>query len=160
MILVQEAIELMHKFEGIKLVAYECPASLRMPLNKKFYTIGYGNTFYEDGTKVKLGESITLERANELFNNIVEISFCRKIRGLIKSEINNNQFSALVSFAYNIGVGNSRRGFASSTLLKKVNKNPNDLTIKNEFLKWNKARGIVLLGLTRRRISESNLYFS
>lgn len=151
MILTNDGIELLHRYEGLRLNSYLCPA--------KVPTIGYGNTFYEDGTKVKLGETITLERANELFNNIVEISFCRKIRGLIISEINNNQFSALVSFAYNIGIGNSKRGFASSTLLKKVNINPNDPTIAKEFLKWNKAGGIVLLGLTRRRISESNLYF-
>jgi lysozyme len=147
MTLTNDGIELLHRYEGLRLNSYLCPA--------KVPTIGYGNTFYEDGTKVKLGQSITLERANELFNNIVEISFCRKIRGLIISEINNNQFSALVSLAYNVGIGN----FKKSTLLKKVNINPNDPTIAREFLKWNKAGGIVLLGLTRRRISESNLYF-
>jgi lysozyme len=48
---------------------------------------------------------------------------------------------------------------AKSTLLKKVNINPNDLTIRNEFLKWNKAGGKVLNGLTKRRESEANLYF-
>ena len=66
------------------------------------------------------------------------------------------QFDALVSFAYNVGVGN----FAKSTLLKKVNANPNDPTIRSEFEKWNKANGRVLKGLVTRRKEEADLYFT
>ncbi len=67
-----------------------------------------------------------------------------------------NQFDALVSFCYNVGPANLK----SSTLLKKVNINPNDPTIKNEFLKWTKAGGKVLKGLVTRRTAEAELYFT
>jgi lysozyme len=70
--------------------------------------------------------------------------------------ITQNQFDALVSFCYNVGPSNLK----SSTLLKKVNLNPNDPTIKNEFLKWNRGGGKVLDGLTRRRQAEADLYFT
>ena len=70
--------------------------------------------------------------------------------------INQNKFDALCCFAYNVGVN----ALKSSTLLKKVNINPNDPTIKNEFLKWNKANGRALTGLTKRRQEEADLYGS
>lgn len=143
-----KGIELMHQYEGLRLTSYLCPA------NK--WTIGYGNTFYEDGKKVQPNQTITKARADELFKNIVNNSFSQPIRNLLKVELNENQFSALVCFAYNIGIGN----LSKSTLLKKVNINPNDISIKKEFLKWNKSGGRVLNGLTKRRQSESELYFS
>lgn len=142
----QSGIDLMHEFEGLKLESYLCPAGIP--------TIGYGNTFYESGRKVKLGENISKERAEMLFKWVAD-SFAVQVRQLVKVELNENQFSALVSFAYNLGIANLR----SSTLLKKVNANPNDGTIFNEFLRWNKAGGKVLSGLTRRRQAEANLYF-
>lgn len=144
----EKGIALMHQFEGLKLEAYLCPA--------KVWTIGYGNTYYEDGTKVKQGDKITKERAEQLFTNITEEKFCKPLRTLIKSKVNDNQFSALVCFAYNLGTG----AISKSTLLKKVNVNPNDITISAEFMKWNKAGGKVLNGLTRRREAESKLYFT
>jgi lysozyme len=144
---VNDAIILMHKYEGLRLDAYLCPA--------KVPTIGYGNTFYEDGSKVKIGDKITKKRADELFNNVLEKNFATPVRGLIKSKVTNNQFSALVSFAYNVGVSNLQR----STLLKMVNVNPKDPAIRAQFMRWNKAGGKELLGLTRRREAEANLYF-
>jgi len=69
--------------------------------------------------------------------------------------ITQNQFDALVSLAYNIGVGNLK----SSTLLKKVNNNPKDLAIQKEFMKWVNAGGKKLEGLIKRRTEEANLYF-
>jgi lysozyme len=147
MIVTNDALKLLHKYEGLVLDAYLCPA--------KVPTIGYGNTFYEDGSKVKMGDKITKERAIELFENILENNFASQVKRLIKSRVTNNQFSALVSFAYNVGVGNLKR----STLLKLVNSNPNDPAIRNQFMRWNRAGGKVLLGLTRRRESEANLYF-
>jgi lysozyme len=69
--------------------------------------------------------------------------------------INQNQFDALVDFAYNLGTGNLK----SSTLLKKVNADPKDHKISEEFLKWNRAGGKVLKGLTARRVAEAELYF-
>src|SRR5690606_30423679 len=74
---------------------------------------------------------------------------------LVTSTINQNQFDALVSFSYNIGLGSLK----SSTLLKRVNNNPQDADICNQFSRWNKAGGKVLLGLTRRRKEEAELYF-
>jgi lysozyme len=140
-------IKLMHQFEGLKLKAYLCPA--------KVWTIGYGNTRYEDGTPVKEGDVVTLERAEKLFLNIVD-NFEKAIRSsLTNKTLNDNQFSALVCFAYNVGMGN----FNKSTLLKLINRNPNDPTIRTEFLKWNKAGGKELSGLTKRRQAEADLYF-
>ena len=99
-------------------------------------------------------KAITKQEAFELFKFIAD-KFALKVSELIKSNVNQNQFNALVSFAYNIGVN----GLAKSTLLKKVNFNPDDLTIKNEFLKWNKAGGKEIKGLTIRREQESDLYY-
>lgn len=143
----EEGISLIKKYEGCKLTAYKCPAGV--------WTIGYGNTFYEDGSTVKPGDKITQERADQLFRNILEKKFVEPIRKLIVSDINDNMFSAIVSFTYNVGIGNLK----SSTLLKKVNANPNDQTISLEFKKWVKSAGKVLSGLVRRRESESDLYF-
>ena len=126
--------------------AYQCSAGK--------WTIGYGNTFYEDGTSVKSGDKISKERA-EILLTLILVTFENDVKKLVKSNINQYQFDALVSFAYNCGVGNLK----ASTLLKKVNINPSDASIKSEFLKWNKAGGKILLGLTKRREAESNLYF-
>ena len=142
----EAGIDLMHEFEGCKLTAYLCPANIP--------TIGWGNTFYEDGRKIKLGDKITQDRADQLFLSVAE-DFAKRVRTLLTKKISENQFSAIVSFAYNVGIANLRK----STLLKKVNVNPSDATIKDEFLKWNKAGGKVLAGLTRRRQAESDLYF-
>jgi lysozyme len=135
------------KHEGLSLKPYLCPA--------KIPTIGYGNTYYANGKKVTLlDKDITKQEAFEMFKEIAN-KFAKRVDELITSNITQNQFNALVSFAYNVGTGN----FASSTLLKKINKNPNDLTIKAEFLRWNKANGKVINGLTNRRIDEADLYF-
>lgn len=139
--------DLIKKYEGCQLKAYLCPA--------KVPTIGYGNTMYENGTKVKIGDEITQQRAEELLQYIGKY-FESEIKKLLKVTLTDNQLGALLSFTYNLGVGNLR----VSTLLKKINANPNDPTIKDEFLKWNKAGGKVLAGLTKRRQSESELYFS
>lgn len=137
--------DLIKRFEGCKLKAYKCPANV--------WTIGFGNTFYEDGTKVKEGEVITQERADELFDVIIS-DFVRMTDVLVKSDVTENNFSALVSFTFNVGTGNLKK----STLLKKVNANPKDLSIKAEFMKWTKANNVVLKGLVRRREAEAKLY--
>jgi lysozyme len=136
------------KHEGLSLKPYLCPA--------KIPTIGYGNTYYLDGKRVTLlDKEITKQQAFEMFKEIAN-RFGKRVDELVTSNINQNQFNSLVSFAYNVGTGN----FSSSTLLKKVNKNPNDLTLKAEFLRWNKAGGKILNGLTNRRNEEADLYFS
>jgi len=142
-----DGIALMHMYEGLRLDAYLCPAGV--------WTIGYGNTFYENGTRVKKGNVITKDRAEELFKNIVKINFELPMSRLIDVELNDNQYSALVSFTYNVGIGN----LSKSTLLKMVNKNPNNHLIREQFLRWNKANGKPFLGLTKRRTAEANLYF-
>jgi lysozyme len=139
----QRGLEIIRSFEGCKLESYYCPA--------KILTIGYGHT----GQDVKSGMNITIAKANELLKKDLEF-FEFGIERLVTSELNENQFSALVSFAFNCGLGN----FKSSTLCKKVNANPSDATIKNEFMRWNKGGGQELAGLTRRRNVEAELYFS
>lgn len=138
--------DLIKQFEGCKLKSYQCSA-LR-------WTIGYGNTFFEDGTPVVAGNAITQQKAEQLFE-IIANDFSAKVAKLVTLKVSENQFGALTSFAYNCGIANLQK----STLLKKVNSNPNDPSIKAEFLKWNKAGGKVLAGLTRRREAEANLYF-
>jgi len=141
-----EGYALLKKFEGCRLKAYLCPAGV--------WTIGFGNTFYEDGTKVKEGDVITQQRADELAKFIVE-QFATSIRAMIKQPLNENQFSACVSLAYNIGTG----GFKKSSVLRKLNVNPTDPTIADSFRLWNKGGGVILKGLVRRREAEIALYF-
>ena len=143
-----KGIELIKKYESLSLKPYLCPA--------KIPTIGYGNTYYEDGTKVKMTDKpITKERAESLFF-ITLFGFEIAVNKYVYSKINQNQFDALVSFSYNVGITN----FKVSTLLKKVNLNPIDKDIAYQFSRWNRSKGKVLNGLTRRRKEESNLYFS
>ena len=138
-------LELIKEFEGFSANAYLCPA--------KKVTIGYGNTFYSDGRKVKLGEQISKTDALELLEKVVNKDFADKIFSAIKVPVTQNQFDAMVSLAYNIGVGN----FLKSTLLKKVNAG-DFIGASEEFLKWNKSGGKELLGLTRRRKREFDLF--
>ena len=147
MIISSKLRELVKHFEGCKLTSYVCSAGHN--------TIGYGNTFYENGVKVKPGDKITQQRAEELLD-VILIKFVQQTNEVIKSNVNQNQRDALTDFAYNCGLGNLK----SSTLLKKVNADPNDKTIREEFMRWNKGGGKVLNGLTRRREAEANLYFS
>jgi len=143
-----KGLDLIKKYEGFKSNAYLCPANIP--------TIGFGSTYYEDGTKVRLTDlSITEERATELLKALL-VTYEKSVDSYCVDEINQNQFDSLCSFAYNCGLGNLK----SSTLLKKVNINSNDPLIKDEFLKWNKGGGKVLKGLTLRRNDEANLYFS
>jgi len=147
---------LITKFEGFSAKPYLCSAAVP--------TIGYGSTFYEDGSKVTINDKpITKERAIDLFK-VVADKFAKDVTKLVVSNINQNQFNALVSFAYNVGsdidTDTIAEGLGDSTLLKKVNKNPNDPTIRYEFLKWNKAGGKIVTGLTRRRNEEASIYFS
>jgi lysozyme len=111
---------------------------------------------YENGKKVSLKDTIiTEQRATELLSNSLK-NLEQHVDSFCRDDINQNQFDALVSFAFNLGPYNLK----SSTLLKKVNKNPNDPTIRDEFMRWTKAGGKVLKGLVERRQCEADLYFS
>lgn len=143
----KDGLYLIAEFEGLSLKPYMCPA--------KKATIGYGNTYYKDGTKVTmLDKPITKEEAIKLLEIIVD-SFAKQVSKLVTSPLNQNQINAVVSFAYNVGVGNLK----NSTLLKLINKDHNQLAISNEFLKWINVGGEKSKGLERRRIKESQIYF-
>jgi lysozyme len=143
----KNCINLIKMFEGYKAKSYLCPASV--------VTIGFGSTMYQDGRKIKIGDTINEDQANELL--MWELK--NKSISLQGLNLNQNQFDSCLSFVYNLGIG----AFAKSTLKKKILINPNDSTIKDEFMKWNKARVggqlMVLKGLTRRRVAEAELYF-
>lgn len=145
----KRGLELIKEFEGLRLKPYLCSADVP--------TVGYGSTFYEDGKKVQLTDKpISRARAEQLLINTIthfEKQLYPILSGLM---LNDNQFSALVSFTFNVGVAN----FKKSTLLKIIRENPNDWDIHEQFLRWNKANKKELQGLTRRRLAEAKLYFS
>jgi lysozyme len=143
-----EGINLIKDFEGFESSPYKCPAGIP--------TIGYGATFYTKGKKVTLSDKpITEANASKLLQDML-VSFEKYVDSYCVDTITQNQFDALVSFCYNLGPANLK----SSTLIKKVNINPNDPTIRAEFMKWTKAGGKTLKGLVRRREAEANLYFT
>ena len=135
-------------WEGCRLTAYRCPAGV--------LTIGYGHT----GPDVTEGMTITGPQAVALFNADVD-KFARSVEAVLAGvSLKQKQFDALVSLAYNIGLGNLKK----STLLKKVRINSDDPTIRAEFLKHVNARvnGVLkpLPGLVKRRTAEADHYFS
>ena len=130
-------IEIIKLMEGFRSAPYKCPAGIP--------TIGYGATFYPGGKKVTMADAtITEARGTELLQSML-VSFEQYVDSYCRDDINQNQFDALVSFAYNLGPGNLK----SSTLLKKVNANPEDESIRLEFMKWVKAGGKTLKGLVK-----------
>jgi len=144
----KKGLSLIAEFEGLSLKPYKCSASIP--------TIGFGSTYYENGTRVQMSDApITKQRAEQLLQHTAD-RFASKVDNLIKKPVTQNQFNALVSFAFNVGSG----ALASSTLLKLVNINPNDPMIAKEFLRWNKVNKVPVQGLTNRRIKESALYFT
>lgn len=136
--------------EGFRSDAYPDPGTGGKP-----WTIGYGSTMYKDGRRIQPGDKITRQQAEDLLAWEVNNKSIGVLGAIKNSKITQNQFDALVSFAYNVGLGN----FNSSTLLKKVKDNPNDTSIEFEFSRWNKSNKRVLPGLTKRRKRESDLYF-
>ena len=147
---------LIAQFEGLRLKPYLCSAGVP--------TIGYGSTFYPSGRKVTMRDKpITQETAFWMLKQVANM-FAKDVDSLVTSEINQNQFNALVSFAFNLGsdidADNIPEGLGDSRLLRRVNVNPNDPEIAREFVKWNKAGGRVLDGLTKRRLKEAELYFT
>jgi lysozyme len=138
-------VELIKHFEGLYLTAYRCPAGV--------WTIGYGHTGIEhqDGT-VRPGRKITKEEAEELLRHDMR-EFGTRVAPLVKVPLNDDQFSALVSFAFNVGMS----AFTGSTLRKKLNAG-DYAGAAAEFAKWTKAAGKTLSGLVRRRASERNLF--
>lgn len=141
---------ILRQFEGCRLVAYKCPAG--------YFTIGYGNRYYADGTPVCEGDKIDQETANRLLDITIE-KIEKQVRLLLGDTLTatlpKEAIDPLISFAFNVGTG----AFAKSTLLKKIKENKLNFDgIEAEFMKWNKAGGQVLDGLTKRRKAEFQLY--
>jgi GH24 family phage-related lysozyme (muramidase) len=142
----QNGVDLIKNFEGLRLKAYYDSAGV--------LTIGYGWTHPVDGVKIYPGMAINAETAERLLKTGL-VSYENDVNRLVKVKLNQNQFDALVSFAYNLGSG----ALSTSTLLKKLN--AGDYTgAADEFLRWNKAGGKVLPGLTLRRKAERKLFLT
>jgi lysozyme len=133
---------LIKNFEGLRLNAYQDSTGV--------WTIGYGHT----GKDVYAGLTITKEHAEILLGQ--DISIHESPVQNMGVELSQNQFDALVSFVFNVGVN----AFRASTLYKKVLANPNDATIANEFRKWIYAGNTKLPGLVSRREKEAEMYFA
>jgi len=134
-------LSLIKSFEGCKLTAYLCPANV--------WTIGWGRT-----TGVKRGQTITQAQADRWLEEEYD-AFERQVRASVRVPLTENQLGALVSFAYNVGIGALR----SSTLLRLLNAG-DYAGAAGQFARWNKAGGRVLRGLTIRRTAEAALFTS
>jgi lysozyme len=164
----QAGLDLLKKAEGLELEAYPDPASplgkacqaKKLPMRRYReitgwqnlkgdpWTIGYGHT----GADVTPGKKITQSEADDLKRKDLA-KFEQGVTNLVKVPVNENQFSALVSIAYNIGLGN----LGSSTLLKKLNAK-DYAGASAQFAAWNKAQGQILPGLVKRRADEAKLF--
>ncbi|MGC5777597.1 lysozyme [Methylobacterium sp. NFXW15] len=133
-------VDLIRQFEGCELHAYKCPAGV--------LTIGYGHT----GNDVTPGLTITAQRAVELLQ-LDLARFERAVAAALRVPVTANQFSALVSLAYNIGAA----ALSKSTLIRRLNAGKTQ-EAADQFVVWNKAGGRVLAGLTRRREAERALF--
>jgi len=144
----KKGLDLIKKYEGLELTPYLCPA--------KVPTIGYGATYYPNDVRVTMSDKAIDERfAESLLLEMLD-RYEKGVERYVQVDINQQQFDALVSFAYNLGLG----ALKSSTLLKRVNANPCDSDIDNQFKRWVKAGGKKLSGLVKRRNEEAELYFS
>jgi lysozyme len=132
-------------FEKCKLKAYK--------VKDDKVTIGWGNTYYEDGTPIKLGDVITQERADALFEFVLA-KISKHVNSLIKVNLTQNQYDGILSFDYNTG------SLHKSTLLKLINKNPNDKDIPHWFNVWCMPGTIFEEGLKARRAAEVEIYLN
>ncbi|HDH3840000.1 lysozyme [Salmonella enterica] len=142
----EKGIALIKQFEGCKLTAYQDSVGV--------WTIGYGWTQPVDGKPVRSGMTIKQETAERLLKTGL-VSYEIDVSRLVKVGLTQGQFDALVSFTYNLGA----RSLSTSTLLRKLNAG-DYAGAADEFLRWNKAGGKVLNGLTRRREAERALFLS
>lgn len=144
--LTHAGLELIKAHEGLRLKAYKCPAGV--------WTIGYGHTSAAGRPTVTPSFKITVEEAEAILRNDLK-KFEDVVKRLVKVELTDNQFSALVSFVYNVGEGN----FAKSSVLKALNSKQFDL-VPSKLALWNKGNGKVLPGLVKRRAAEAALFMS
>jgi lysozyme len=138
----QTGVDLIKSFEGCKLTAYKCSAGVN--------TIGFGNTYYTNGNKVKLGDKITQDEANKLFLDLLP-KYEKTVLDAIKVQLTQNQFDALVSFCWNCG--------SSKTLFKMINEKFSEMNIVNWWVShYIMGGGKELPGLVRRRKAEAVLF--
>lgn len=142
-----ETIKHVKKWEGLKLTAYPDPGSR----DGHPYTVGYGHTS-DAFLKVYRGLSITPAQAEAALEYDLNEA-AAKVDDLVKVDLNENQFGALVSFAFNVGLG----AFAKSTLLKKLNKG-DYAAVPSELARWTRNDGKVMQGLVNRRAAEAGLW--
>lgn len=139
------ALALMRRFEGFYPKPYMCPAGVP--------TIGFGATYYEDGSRVTLSDApITRERAETLLLWMVANKYLPPVIKLCPGADSPERLAALIDFTYNLGAN----ALKNSTLRRKVNAGEWD-AVPDEFRKWDKAVGRVLRGLTIRREAEAQL---
>jgi len=147
-------INLIKNFEGLVLHPYHGAAD-----RPEIFTIGYGTIkyppYYLRGKMVALTDPPITEAQAENFLHYEVSQKSATIDLLLRDDLSSNQFGALVSFAYNLG----DTALKQSTLRMKVNKNPVDPTIRDEFMRWVHSNGAVVEGLIRRRKAEADLYF-
>ena len=148
----QKCYDFIKSKEGFKTTAYKDSAGI--------WTIGYGTIKYQDNTPVKGGDVITAEKAEALIEWEVNMKAKTVSAATANVHLTQNQYNALVSFAYNAGEG----ALMSSTLLRLVKANPSDPNIRASFMVWDKAhvdgKLVEVAGLKNRRNSEADLYFS
>lgn len=137
-------VDLICNFEGLRLKAYDDGVGV--------WTIGYGTTKYPNGIRVKKGDTCTLEQAKAYMQNDLK-AFERTVNDAVNVSINQNQFDALVSLAYNIGA----TAFKNSTLVKRLNEG-NYNAAANQFNVWVNAGGKHMQGLVNRRAAERTLF--
>jgi GH24 family phage-related lysozyme (muramidase) len=140
-------LEVIKIFEGLRTTAYPDPGTGGEP-----WTIGYGHTSAAGPPSVYPGLKITAGEAEEILKRDLYV-FEKVVLDAVKIDLNSNQFSALVSFTFNVGAG----AFRSSTLLNKINAG-NVQGAGEEFPRWVYAGGRVLAGLQRRRKAERALF--
>lgn len=142
----QACIDLIKGFEGLKLKAYLDPVGIP--------TIGFGTIKYPNDKAVTMADpDITEQQALDYLTHEINEK-AKAVEKLVKVELNDNEYGALVSFAYNVGVS----ALGSSTLLKLLNSGADRRAVADQFLRWNKAQGKELPGLTRRRQAERSLF--
>ncbi len=132
-------VALIKQFEGLYLTPYLCPG--------KIWTIGYGHT-----RSVQAGMRITPAQADQLLEDDLRI-VSSSLQRLVTVPLNDNQFAALTSFTFNVGAGNLQR----SALLKLLNRGWYE-QVPAQLMKWNRADGEIMGGLTRRRAAEAQLW--
>jgi len=148
----KKGIELIKSFEGCHLEGYLCPANIP--------TIGWGTTVYPDGTAVCVGDTITQAQADEYLEYDLKNKYSVHVKqsNIHEKLQNSNEFSALVSFVYNVGRGGVH--IPNSIFRRIANGEDYKKVVSEELPRWVNGGGRVLPGLVRRREAELELFFS